>query len=161
MMTPHPQSIPTVLVLDADHGLRGLLTQFLASHGFTVCSIANTADQEPALQMLRKPASGSPRLHVAGYQFDPQQDLLYTADGESRKLSHTESRLLQFFYQNAGTVLTRDAISFHLYGVEANPLDRRVDMQVQRLRRKLEPDTKAEDARYLRTVWRQGYRLNR
>lgn len=152
MLQTHTPLSPTILLIDADNTLRGLLSQFLSSHGFSVCNVGNTQRMTPAI-------TPPPGFSIGDCQFDPKSEALYFPDNKISKLTNTESRLLQFFCRNAGQVLTRDAISIHLYGMEAHPLDRRIDMQVRRLRSKLEPNTKAEDASYLRTVWRQGYRL--
>jgi two-component system phosphate regulon response regulator OmpR len=42
-----------------------------------------------------------------------------------------------------------------LKGYERNPFDRSIDVQVARLRAKIEPDKK--QPRYIRTVWGRGY----
>ncbi len=102
----------------------------------------------------------SPHLRIGDNLFDPEQELLHLAGNNTIKLTNAETRLLLFFYQHRGNTLTRDDISQHLYGVDSNPFARRIDMQVARLRKKLEPNTKAEDATYLHTVWQRGYRFS-
>jgi DNA-binding response OmpR family regulator len=42
-----------------------------------------------------------------------------------------------------------------LKGYERSPFDRSIDVQIARLRAKIEPDTKRP--RYIRTVWGKGY----
>lgn len=98
-------------------------------------------------------------ISIGSWQFFPEEALLRDTQGHETKLTTTEAKLLLFFHQNAGKVLSRDAISMHLYGIEDKPLDRRIDMRINRLRKKLEPNTKAEHAKHLRTVWQQGYRF--
>ena len=109
--------------------------------------------------VLRHHNVDTPYISIGPWQFFPEQALLRHTQGHETKLTTTEAQLLLFFHRNAGRILSRDAISVHLHGIEDNPLDRRIDMRINRLRKKLEPNTKAEHARHLRTVWRQGYRF--
>jgi DNA-binding response OmpR family regulator len=52
-------------------------------------------------------------------------------------------------------VLDRDRLLDLLKGYERSPFDRSIDVQIARLRAKIEPDTKRP--RYIRTVWGKGY----
>lgn len=88
--------------------------------------------------------------------FDPLHEKL-ERDNTVIKLTTQETCLLQFFYQNAGQILTRDAISHALSGNEHLPLNRSIDMTINRLRKKLGDD--ANDPKHLHTIWRKGYRL--
>lgn len=88
--------------------------------------------------------------------FDPQRECLIRS-GEPVKLTHHESRLLHFFCQHAGQILSRDTISQALYGNDHEPFDRKIDMQITRLRKKLQDDLKTPQ--HLHTVWRKGYRF--
>ena len=110
-------------------------------------------------KVLRHQHGDTPYISIGQWQFSPEQALLHSIHGSAIKLTSTEAQLLLFFHRNEGKILTRDAISLHLHGIEDNPLDRRIDMQINRLRKKLEPNTKAEHAKHLHTVWRQGYRF--
>lgn len=97
-------------------------------------------------------------LKIGNCYFHPKQELLVNSDKTLQtRLSPSEARLLMFLHRHAETTLTRDAISFALYGNEHNPLDRRIDMQMNRLRKKLETLTDASC--HLHTVWRKGYRF--
>jgi two-component system phosphate regulon response regulator OmpR len=75
-------------------------------------------------------------------------------DGARIRLTSAETRLLGVLARNAGQVLTRDALS-DLGGIAGNA--RTVDVQVTRLRRKIEDDPKLP--RYLHTVRGEGYVL--
>lgn len=100
-----------------------------------------------------------PVLKIGSCHFYPEQALLVNTENNALqiKLSSLESHLLWFLYRHAGTTLTRDAISLDIYGMEHNPLDRRIDMQMNRLRKKL--DTLTDASNHLHTVWRKGYRF--
>lgn len=88
--------------------------------------------------------------------FDPMNSKL-ERDSTIIKLTTQENHLLQLFCQNTGQILTRDAISYALNGNEHQPLNRGIDMTINRLRKKL--GDKAHNPTHLRTIWRKGYRL--
>ncbi len=76
-------------------------------------------------------------------------------DGESVTLTGSEFDLLQIFVDHPNQMLHRDRLLDLLKGYERNPFDRSVDVQVARLRAKIEPNKK--QPRYIRTVWGRGY----
>ncbi len=88
--------------------------------------------------------------------FDPKRELLLNS-GQSIKLTTLDAKLLTFLCKHEGEILTRDAISHALHNLEHDPMDRKIDMQVTRLRKKIEPDPSTP--RHLHTVWRKGYRF--
>ncbi|UOG92235.1 MAG: response regulator transcription factor [Candidatus Thiothrix sulfatifontis] len=102
------------------------------------------------------PSKPADTLLIGDNLFDVEHETL-TRGGTTVKLTTQEARLLQFFCQNAGQVLTRDAISHALNGNEHQPLNRSIDMTINRLRKKLGDDAQAPQ--HLRTIWRKGYRL--
>jgi DNA-binding response OmpR family regulator len=78
-----------------------------------------------------------------------------TRDGEEVPLTTGEFDLLRIFVENPNRVLSRDRLLDLLKGYERSPFDRSVDVQVARLRGKIEEDSKAPH--YIRTVWGKGY----
>ncbi len=74
--------------------------------------------------------------------------------GEIRRLSPVEANLLRALASNAGKVVSREKLAA-LCGLESS--ERTIDVQVTRLRRKLEDDSKRPLS--LQTVRGQGYRL--
>ncbi len=76
-------------------------------------------------------------------------------DGTEIGLTTGEFNLLRFFTRNANRVLSRDAILQELKGYDHNPMDRSVDVQITRLRRKIEPDP--GHPTYIRTIRGAGY----
>lgn len=103
-----------------------------------------------------KPVSAAMLFIANQCQFDPLNECLFR-NGQRVRLTHLETRLLLFFYRHAGQVLTRDAISHALNGTELHPLNRSIDMAVNRLRKKLGESQR--NPRHLQTVWRKGYRF--
>ncbi len=85
--------------------------------------------------------------------FDPVREHLIR-DGTRLRLTQAEARLLAGLAARPGEVFSRDAL-FEL-GIVAGTA-RAVDVQVTRLRRKIEPDPKLP--RYLQTVRGEGYVL--
>lgn len=73
-------------------------------------------------------------------------------------LTSTEYELLNLFAKNAGEVLTRDQISLALYGYEWNGLNRSVDVNISRLRRKLGKNTNGGYS--IKSVRSHGYLLS-
>ncbi len=71
------------------------------------------------------------------------------------RLTATEIALLKALVENPEAILSREELSRRVGGTDSS--DRTVDVQVTRLRKKIEPDPK--QPRYLQTVRGQGYRL--
>ena len=90
------------------------------------------------------------------YCFDPEHALFFR-DGQTIKLTTTETRLMRFLFDHAGEIVTRDQISEALRGNSHHPLDRSIDVHMNRLRKKIE--AKPNLPKYLNTVWGKGYRF--
>lgn len=78
------------------------------------------------------------------------------------RLTQTEAAIMRLFCQNPGEVITREALVEHLSRDRASHggmvgQERAVDVQITRLRRKIEADPKAP--RHLQTVRGAGYVL--
>lgn len=99
-------------------------------------------------------APGTPRQVTFGpMQFDLELGEL-TDKGRRVALTDAEIALMRAFTGRIGEVLSRETLC---KSVGANVNERAIDVQVTRLRRKIEPDPSFP--RYLRTVRGQGYRL--
>ena len=86
--------------------------------------------------------------------FDPQRVELRGPDGTVR-LTGGETALLAALAARAGDVLSREEIAAALGTPEAG--ERAIDVQVTRLRRKIEPDPR--EPRFIQTVRHKGYVL--
>lgn len=80
-----------------------------------------------------------------------------TKSGELMDLSPREFRLLQYFIERRGEVISRDELLDHVWGYDDVPLSRTVDMHIAKLRQKIE-DTPS-DPRHIITVHRVGYKF--
>ncbi|MEE8516771.1 MAG: response regulator [Alphaproteobacteria bacterium] len=100
------------------------------------------------------PPTEVPRLvRLGGCMFDLEREELKHDDGPIR-LTTTEASLLKTLARNPGETLTRERL---MRESPACANLRSVDVQVTRLRRKIEPDPKLP--RYLQTVRGKGYVL--
>lgn len=72
-------------------------------------------------------------------------------------LSSAEFKFLRFMLLHANRVLSRDQLMEEMHGREAGPFDRSIDLQISRLRQKIEPDHK--HPRLIKTLRNEGYIL--
>ncbi len=102
---------------------------------------------------LRAEASGNFRF--AGWSLDCTTRNLKSPDGVVVALSGTDFRLLKIFVDHPNRVLTRDQLVDLMLSRDAGPYDRAIDVQVSRLRQRLNED--AKDPAIIKTVRGQGY----
>ncbi|EHL98122.1 transcriptional regulatory protein, partial [Acetobacteraceae bacterium AT-5844] len=93
-------------------------------------------------------------VQLGPHWFDPERGELRGQDGTQR-LTGGEAALLTALARRAGEVLTREEIAAALGTPEAG--ERAIDVQVTRLRRKIEPDPR--EPRFLQTIRHRGYVL--
>ena len=103
------------------------------------------------------PAAGGDKRRFAGWELDLAARSLADPSARDVPLTTGEFSLLKVLIDNAGKVLSRDFLLEHTRGREAGPFDRTIDVQVGRLRRKLEGD--AEDPKLIKSVRGAGYIL--
>jgi DNA-binding response OmpR family regulator len=103
------------------------------------------------------PQAGRGRLRFAGWLLDLDARRLVNAQGQDVALTGGEFDLLSAFAQHPGRVLSRDFLLESTRGREAAPFDRTIDVQVGRLRKKLEPD--AVEPQLIKSVRGAGYIL--
>ncbi|HVI55975.1 MAG TPA: response regulator [Luteibacter sp.] len=78
-----------------------------------------------------------------------------TRDGHPIDVTSGEFALLRVLVEHPNQVLTRDQLMTHVHGREAGPFDRAIDVQIGRLRRKIEED--AADPQLIKAVRGTGY----
>jgi two-component system alkaline phosphatase synthesis response regulator PhoP len=106
--------------------------------------------------------TGTPGSSTRGaYRFGPVQvdftSAEVTRDQERVDLSAKEFHLLRHFIEQRGKVLSRDDLLNSVWGYDAMPTTRTVDVHVAGLRRKLEPNPKVP--RYILTMHGLGYKF--
>ncbi len=114
-------------------------------------SVLRRADATPAAVS----APGRAILSFAGWKLDLGRRRLESVEGFAVDLSAGEFGLLVAFVEHPQRVLSRDQLLDLTRGRAANPFDRSIDIQVSRLRRKIEPDPKKPEL--IKTVRSGGY----
>jgi DNA-binding response OmpR family regulator len=94
-------------------------------------------------------------LRFAGFSIDVVERLLLDAQGEAVLLTSMDFNLLRFFAEHAGETLSREQLMEHTRGRDLGPLDRSLDVQVSRLRQRLNDDGK--NPSLIKTVRGSGY----
>ena len=96
-------------------------------------------------------------LTFDGWTLDLVRRELIRADGEAVQLSAGEFGLLRTFVERPGRILTRDQLLEAARGTEADVFDRAMDVQISRLRKKLD-DGSGRDL--ITTIRGEGYRFD-
>ncbi|TKI03361.1 response regulator [Martelella alba] len=91
----------------------------------------------------------------SGWTIDVQKRTLISPDNVLVVLTSTEFDLLTLFIENPQTALNRDVLLEALHGRMAHAFDRAIDVQVSRLRRKIEPDP--QNPTLIKTIRHEGY----
>jgi two-component system OmpR family response regulator len=112
---------------------------------------ANLTPQAP------EPQSQGRKFTFSGWTLDTGRRQLHAPDGVLVELSGAEYELLVIFLKSPQIVLNRDQLLEETRGRIAGPFDRTIDVQVGRLRRKIEPDPKNPEL--IKTVRGGGYVL--
>lgn len=100
---------------------------------------------------------------VEYYQLDHMefdfQAMTATRDGSPLEFSVRELELLRYLITHTGRVITREKIleDVWCYNIDQAPSTRSIDNYILKLRKKIEKDP--EKPRYLKTVYRKGYRF--
>jgi DNA-binding response OmpR family regulator len=79
-------------------------------------------------------------IRFAGWRLDVRRRQLFAPDGREVELSTGEFTLLNIFLQHPDHILTRDTLIDLIHNRKAGPFDRSIDVQVGRLRRKIETE---------------------
>ena len=94
-------------------------------------------------------------IHLGTVRYDLDRGEMWRGEAPVR-LTATEAQLMRIFAAAPGVAISRDRLVSEHGGVDAAQ-ERAVDVQITRLRRKIETDPKAP--RYLQTVRGEGYML--
>ena len=97
------------------------------------------------------------KLRFGEWSLDVAARSLCDAQGREVALTSGEFDLLCTFVRHPGRVLSRDFLLEQTRGREAGPFDRTIDVQIGRLRKKLERD--ADDPQLIKSVRGAGYIL--
>ena len=96
-------------------------------------------------------------FYFAGWTLDKAKRRLTSSDNVEISLSTGEYNLLLAFVERPQQVLSRDLLLDITKNREAGPFDRSIDIQISRLRHKIETDPKAP--KHIKTIRGGGYML--
>lgn len=114
---------------------------------------------ESLSRRLQVPSEGdeSPLLHGGDFTLDLRSHVL-EFEGKTVELTQIESQIMAFFLRNPGRIVPRGEIMEAVWQNEGFVDDKIVDVNVRRLRMKVEADPSVP--RHLQTVWGRGYQWN-
>lgn len=104
---------------------------------------------------LRNPLQLEGVLRFDGWTLDRTRRRLISVDGVRVVITDGEFDLLVAFAEHPQIVLSREQLLDLARGRSAIPFDRAIDMQIARLRRKIEKDP--QQPRLIRTIRNKGY----
>ena len=99
--------------------------------------------------------SGSDVIKLGGYELDLEKHKIYHDEKET-ELTQIEFQILKCFFDSPDTSIERNYILKKVWGEPYYGDDKVVDVNIRRLRLKLEKDP--SNPEHLITVWGQGYR---
>jgi len=110
-----------------------------------------------AIHRRSSPGDGAARryMHFAGFRLDRLERTLKDANGELVALTGMAFDLLRLFVEHAGEILDRARLMEQTRGRDLGPADRSLDVQVSRLRQRLNDDGKQPVL--IKTVRNSGY----
>ncbi|HEX7005631.1 MAG TPA: response regulator [Alphaproteobacteria bacterium] len=169
VMMPGESGLDLTRALRAESGVPILLLTAMAESEERIAGLESGADDyltkpfEPRelvlrIQTILRRAPAPPPvvrsdIALGEFRFDLRRETLYRGDRPIR-LTTAETRLLKALATRPGEPVSRDQLAVE---TGARLTSRTVDVQVTRLRRKIEPDPRTP--RYLQTIRGQGYVL--
>lgn len=108
-------------------------------------SAVKAVNQEPDENII---ASGSFRLDCKSRSL--------TKDGRYIDITQVEFQILEYFFKNQGTALSRTDILNYVWGSEYFGEEKIVDVNIRRVRKKIEDDP--SNPKHLLTIWGLGYK---
>lgn len=109
---------------------------------------------EAILRRRPAPDLARTRFKLGEWQIDLAREEITGDDGQAQKLTAVDIKLLRALLARAGQVVARDDLAA---ACGVNPDERTIDVQITRLRRKLNDDPRTP--RFIATLRGQGYEL--
>ncbi|HEX8474822.1 MAG TPA: response regulator transcription factor [Pyrinomonadaceae bacterium] len=111
---------------------------------------------EAVLRRASKPLEKIESVHFGDVEVN-FKNFEATKDSKPLDLSPREFKIIKYFVEHRGEVVSRDQLLDAVWGYDGLPLTRTVDMHIAKLRQKIE-DTPG-DPRHIITVHRVGYKF--
>lgn len=109
---------------------------------------------EAILRRRPKPDTRKSRFKLGPWTIDLDREEMSGTDGANQKLTSVEIKLLRALAARVGEVVAREELAL---ACGVNPDERTIDVQITRLRRKLNDDPR--EPKFINTVRGQGYEL--
>lgn len=106
-----------------------------------------------AILRRTKPGMSTNPIEVSGVRLEPAARTV-TLNGQPVDITTIEYDVLELLMRRAGSVVSRDDLAQRLYGRDATPFDRSIDVHISHLRRKLEGPVEL-----IRTIRGTGYQF--
>ncbi len=136
--------------------IKAVMRRLAPAPAAAAVAAATVPPAEPSPAVVPPPGPRE-RLRFAGWTLDTAARRLLAPDQREVPLTSGEFDLLCAFARHPGRVLSRDFLLEFTRGREAAPFDRTIDVQVGRLRKKLEADP--ENPEIIKSVRGAGYIL--
>ena len=107
--------------------------------------------------LLRKPPRGHLAVELGNIRLDLDKCRIFNKN-EEVKLTLVEADILKLLCLNAGATVSRDEISVQIRGTKHQPLDRSIDIHINKLRKKMELEPSKPVL--IQTVRGKGYALH-
>jgi len=125
-----------------------------------VRSIIRRTQPSAPVDTALNPTNTSPSPEIHAFNFDGWKvDLtsleITGPDGKHPQLSSSEFNLLQAFIEHPNRVLSRDQLLDMVHGDNTPAFDRSIDVQITRLRKKIEENPKSP--KFIKTIRNRGY----
>ena len=105
---------------------------------------------------IARPPEDEGRTLISGPFSINTKSRIFTKNGTGIEITQVEYQLLEYFMENSGSALDRRRILTHIWGNYYNGDDKIVDVNIRRLRMKIEEDP--SNPRYITTIWGYGYK---
>lgn len=89
--------------------------------------------------ILRRPRSQESSLITIGELVLDSYRQQVTCNGSVMNLTRKEFALLEYLMKNQGSVVSRNAISEHVWNMDINPFSNTIEMHILNLRKKIDP----------------------
>jgi two-component system alkaline phosphatase synthesis response regulator PhoP len=150
-----------ILMLTARSELNNKLQGFKVGADDYLTKPFEPAELQARVEALLRRAASEGRKKLKSYDFQGVHvDFVkgrITRNGEVIALSERESRLLQHLIESRGEIVSRDELLQEVWGYNAAPMTRTVDVHIAWLRQKVEADP--ANPQFILTVHGQGYRF--
>ncbi len=102
---------------------------------------------------------GDDRLLINGAIVLDRDQKTVTVDGELKKMTPTEFKILEMLMENLGKVFSSAQIYERIWEEDAYASDNIVSVHIRRIREKIEINPKNPD--YIKVMWGVGYRMDK